>query len=383
MISTKYTIREQNEANILNTIITEKEISRAEISQQTGLNKASVSAITKKLLEDELIFETRVGDASNTGGRKPILLTFNRQSSLVIAFDLGYNYIEALLAFIDGTVVETVSKRRIQVQASTILSEMEQIIDRFMEVQPVTPHGIVGLTAGIHGIVDHESILFTPYYDLDKSDFLEGLQQKYDFPVFIHNEANLAALGEYTFSSRYQSLVSVSIHSGIGAGIVESGRLQIGKHGRAGEIGHSILYPYGRSCPCGNHGCLEQYASNRVTYEEFGALKGLDYVNSEILLQYVEKNDKDALAAIQKNAELLSIGINNIIMMYDPDVVVINSSLYRRIPQMVDLVNDQLKSRFSKQVVIRNTFLEDKATLYGAFAVSAQNFLNIQKLKLN
>lgn len=383
MISTKYTIREQNEANILNTIITEKEISRAEISQQTGLNKASVSAITKKLLEDELIFETRVGDASNTGGRKPILLTFNRKSSLVIAFDLGYNYIEALLAFIDGTVVETVSKRRIQVQASTILSEMEQIIDRFMEVQPVTPHGIVGLTAGIHGIVDHESILFTPYYDLDKSDFLEGLQQKYDFPVFIHNEANLAALGEYTFSSRYQSLVSVSIHSGIGAGIVESGRLQIGKHGRAGEIGHSILYPSGRTCPCGNHGCLEQYASNRVTYEEFRALKGLDYVNSEILLQYVEKNDKDALAAIKKNAELLSIGINNIIMMYDPDVVVINSSLYRRIPQMVDLVNDQLKSRFSRQVVIRNTFLEDKATLYGAFAVSAQNFLNIQKLKLN
>ena len=383
MISTKYTIREQNEANILNTIITEKEISRAEISQQTGLNKASVSAITKKLLEDELIFETRVGDASNTGGRKPILLTFNRQSSLVIAFDLGYNYIEALLAFIDGTVVETVSKRRIQVQASTILSEMEQIIDRFMKVQPATPHGIVGLTAGIHGIVDHESIPFTPYYDLDKSDFLEGLQQKYDFPVFIHNEANLAALGEYTFSSRYQSLVSVSIHSGIGAGIVESGRLQIGKHGRAGEIGHSILYPYGRTCPCGNHGCLEQYASNRVTYEEFRALQGLDYVNSEILLQYVEKNDKDALAAIKKNAELLSIGINNIIMMYDPDVVVINSSLYRRIPQMVDLVNDQLKSRFSKQVVIRNTFLEDKATLYGAFAVSAQNFLNIQKLKLN
>lgn len=383
MISTKYTIREQNETNILNTVITEKEISRAEIAQYTGLNKASVSAITKKLLEDELIFETRVGDASNTGGRKPILLTFNRKSSLVIAFDLGYNYIEALLAFIDGTVVETVSKRRIQVQASTILSEMEQIIDRFMEVQPVTPHGIVGLTAGIHGIVDHESILFTPYYDLDKSDFLEGLQQKYDFPVFIHNEANLAALGEYTFSSRYQSLVSVSIHSGIGAGIVESGRLQIGKHGRAGEIGHSILYPYGRSCPCGNHGCLEQYASNRVTYEEFRALKGLDYVNSEILLQYVEKNDKDALAAIKKNAELLSIGINNIIMMYDPDVVVINSSLYRRIPQMVDLVNEQLKSRFSKQVVIRNTFLEDKATLYGAFAVSAQNFLNIQKLKLN
>ncbi|KAF1303949.1 ROK family transcriptional regulator [Enterococcus sp. JM9B] len=382
MISTKYTIREHNEANILNTIIRKKEISRAEVAQQTGLNKASVSAITKKLLDDQLIFETRVGDASNVGGRKPIMLTFNRKSSLVIAFDLGYNYIEGMLAFIDGTVVDTISKRRITVTAATIFNEMKQIIDHFIEIQPPTPHGIVGLTAAIHGLVKQEKIIFTPYYDLDQSTFIEELQKNYDFPIFIQNEANLAALGEYTFTSQYQNLVSISVHSGIGAGIVTSGKLQQGKHGQAGEIGHSILYPNGRECPCGNHGCLEQYASNKVTYDQFGKLKNLDYVNSEILLRYVEKQDTEALAAIQQNAALLSVGINNIIMMYDPEIVVINSSLYRRIPQMVNLVTEELKSRFSESVIIRNTLLEDKATLYGAFAVSAQNFLNIQKLKL-
>lgn len=383
MISSKYTIREQNEANILKTVIDEKEISRAEISVQTGLNKASVSAITKKLIEDQLIFETRVGDASNAGGRKPIMLTFNRQSSLVIAFDIGYNYIEAMLAYIDGTVVETVSERRISVSAETIVAQIQAVIKNFQTVQPATPHGIVGMTIAIHGVVYKNRPTFTPYYDLDQIDLQKALEVFYDFPIFIHNEANLAALGEYTFSSQYQSLVSISIHSGIGGGIVEGGRLQLGKHGQAGEIGHSILYPFGRPCPCGNHGCLEQYASNKVTYNEFAELKHLDDVNSEILLSYVAHGDEDALALIKKNAELLSIGINNIAALYDPDIVVINSSLYRRIPAMVEMVTATLESRFSKDIVVRNTLLDDKATLYGAFAVSAQNFLNIQKLKLN
>ncbi len=75
MISSKYTIRELNQATLLKTIIEKKEVFRAELAAATGLNKASVSDITKKLLDDQLIVETRVGDASTAGGRKPIMLT--------------------------------------------------------------------------------------------------------------------------------------------------------------------------------------------------------------------------------------------------------------------------------------------------------------------
>lgn len=382
MISSKYTIREQNEAKILTVIIDKNEVSRAELSTLTGLNKASVSAITKKLIEDEFISETRIGDASNVGGRKPIMLTFNRQSALVIAFDLGYNYIEAMLAYIDGTIIDSIRKRRIDVSAENVVGQMKKIIDHFLSIQPNTPHGIIGLTAAIHGQVHNNVIHFTPYYNLDKGNLWEELQAICDFPVFLENEANLAALGEYTFSSHYQNLVSISIHSGIGAGIVENGDLQVGYRGRAGEIGHSILYPHGKECPCGNLGCLEQYASNKATYQEYAKQEGLDYVNSDTLQQAFQEKNDHAIALLEKNAELLSIGINNIIMMYDPEIVVINSSIYRKIPEMIPFINAHIKNRFSKDVLIRNTFLEKSATLYGAFANSAQNFLNIKKLKL-
>ncbi|MGM0216805.1 ROK family protein [Enterococcus sp. AZ109] len=382
MISSKYTIREQNEAIILQTIIQQEEISRADLASQTGLNKASVSAITKKLLEDQLILETRIGDASNAGGRKPIMLTLNRRTALVIAMDIGYNYIEAMLSYIDGTIVKKIEKKRLSITKANVLAEIETIIKPFMQAQPETPHGIVGLALAVHGVVDQDRPVFTPYYDLDQIDLKHELQLRYSFPIFVQNEANLAALGEYAFSSQYQSLVSLSIHSGVGSGIVESGELQLGKQGQAGEIGHTILFPHGKQCPCGNEGCLEQYASNKVMYADFAEKKQLDYVNSEILAAHVEQNDPLAVELVHENATYLSIGINNIVMLYDPDVVVINSSLYRRLPQLIETVTHQLKSQFAKDIVITNTSLEGNATLYGALAVATQHFLNVKQLKI-
>jgi predicted NBD/HSP70 family sugar kinase len=382
MIVSKYTIREQNEAMILNAIIQQKEISRADLSSLTGLTKASVSAITKKLMDDSLIIEERVGSSSTLGGRKPIMLTFNRQAGLVISMDIGYNYIEAMLAYIDGTLIKHFTMKQVSITKENVLENIQKVYKEFSKAKPDVPHDIVGMTIAIHGTVYENQITFTPYYDLDDFPLYEELQKIYPFPVTLYNEANLAALGEYTFSSLSKNLISISIHSGVGAGIVHDGVVEIGKHGQAGEIGHSILFPQGKLCPCGNHGCLEQYTSNKVIYNEFASLKKLEAVNSNILTYYIQKKDPDALAIAKKNAELLSIGINNLIMLYDPDVIVINSSLYRSVPEMVDWVKEHLTSSFSKDVIIRNTFLQNKAILYGGLAVSAQNFLNIQELKL-
>lgn len=382
MITSKYSIREQNEATILKTVIDKKGISRAELSVFTGLNKASVSSITKTLIDEELVTETGIGDGSTSGGRKPILLEFNGQSALSISFDIGYNYIEALLSYLDGTELETVSQRKISVTASNVVSFIKQIIAQFEQKIPITKHGIIGVTIAIHGIIHQNKIVFTPYYDLDQMNLYEELADSLAYPIYLENEANLAALGEYTFSSHFDSLVSLSIHSGIGAGIVEDGKLQLGKHGKAGEMGHSILYPRGRQCPCGNHGCLEQYASNKVLYDTFSEAKSLSSVNSKVIGTAYHAQDPVAVELINNNCFLLSIGINNIVTLYDPEVVIINSSLYREIPTMIELVKQQIESHFSKDIIIKNSSLENKATLYGCIAINAQRFLNVQKLKL-
>ncbi|MFT4245112.1 MAG: ROK family transcriptional regulator [Micrococcaceae bacterium] len=381
LITNKYIIREQNEAAILQEIINRGQISRAELSTQTGLNKASVSSITKKLIEDELIFEIGIGDSSSSGGRKPIMLAFNGKSALVIAFDLGTNYLEGVLAYIDGTIVETYSKERISIGSTNASEEINLAFTQLTLKQPDTPLDIVGMTVAIHGVVNRHQPIFTPHYDLDKIDLYKELKANYSFPIHLYNEANLAALGEYTFSSEYQNLVTVSIHSGIGSGIVESGEMFLGKNGQAGEIGHTILFPNGKQCSCGNRGCFEQYASSNVIYDKLAKQKQLEYVNSSIFLEYVSKNDKEAQALIQGNAEFLSIGINNIIMMYNPEIIIINSSLCRAIPQMIEIINQYLKSQFSREIEVKNTLLGDYATLYGGVSVSCQEFLRVKGLK--
>jgi predicted NBD/HSP70 family sugar kinase len=382
MISSKYTIREQNEAQLLNSIIRHEEISRAQLAETSKLNKASVSAITKTLIADQLIFEKRVGDSSTVGGRKPIFLTLNNKAALLIALDLGFNYVDSMLAYLDGTVIKHVKKHHIKVSAANVLPLIQESITELLTPMVETPHGIIGMTCAIHGQVFENNILFTPYYDLDQLDLATALRHEYDFPIYLENEANLSALGEYTFSGDAEKLISISMHNGIGAGIVDHGTLQIGAKGKAGEIGHTIFQPHGKKCPCGNLGCLEQYGSNQVLYEKIATLKQLVQADSDTIKYYYDQDDSAVHALLKEYATILSVGVNNIIMMAAPEIVVINSSVIRKVPAIIPMIEQQLNNRFAAGVVIRNTTLQEKSTLFGGLAFVIQKFLNIQELKL-
>ena len=382
MIHSKYTIRENNEATVLNAIISQKEISRAELSVHTGLNKASMSSITKKLLEDELIHEDRIGDAARIGGRKPIMLTFNGKAALTLSVDIAPNYVEGLIAYVDGKVLYEAEIKGIKVSAENALSHITELVEKLMQHSEETPHGIIGLCVAIHGLVDQEEIVFTPNYTL-QSDLKVQLEDVYPFYVHLENEANLAALGEYTFGSSSDSVVSLSIHTGIGAGIVENGKLRTGKTGKAGEIGHSILYPDGRKCPCGNEGCLEQYASHQAIYSELEQMLAVPDINSSLVIERYKKGDPVIQKTLRTNAHYLSIAVNNLAVIYEPDLVVINSSIYSQIPELISILKGDLKGKFSCDTRVISSSLKRKATLFGGVAKSTQNFLNIQNLKMN
>jgi len=382
MIHSKYTIRENNEATILNAIISQKEISRAELSVHTGLNKASVSVITKKLLDDGLIHEDRIGEAARIGGRKPIMLTFNGKAALTLSLDVAPNYVEGLIACIDGKILYESEIRGIKVTSENVLDHITAMVEKLTLHVEETPHGIIGLCIAIHGHVNQGEIVFAPNYTL-QSDLKARLEEVYPFYVYLENEANLAALGEYTFGSASDSLVSLSIHTGIGAGIVENGRLRSGKKGTAGEIGHSILYPDGRKCPCGNEGCLEQYASHQAVYAELEQLLALPGINSSVVIERYKKGDPLVQKTLQSNAHYLSIAVNNLTVIYEPDLVVINSSIYSQIPELIDILKGDLKGKFSSETNVANSSLKKKATLFGGVAKSVQNFLNIQNLKMH
>ncbi|MCB5954211.1 ROK family transcriptional regulator [Enterococcus sp. CWB-B31] len=382
MENSNYTRRTSNESLCLEFIMNNKDLSRAELSTMTGLTKATISVIVKKLLEDHLVLETGIGVSSNAGGRKPINLQYNGKAGLSISIDVGYNYINALLSYLDGEEISILQKKPIALNEETIKKHFSEIIESFNESLPQTYYGVIGIVVAVHGPVYDGNIIFTPHYNLDRIPFRKITEELSDYPVYLENEANLSALGEYTFTSESSSLISINMHSGIGAGIVQNGLLQVGSHGFAGEIGHQIVMINGKKCLCGNHGCLEMYAANKVCFEKFAQAKSMDYVNAIILREYYQNHDPDAIQVVQENIRYLSVGINNLIAHYDPEVIVLNSSLYREIPEMIQQLKQILQNRFSNKVIVRNTLLNEKSTLLGGLVLNLQHFLDVKQIKL-
>ena len=124
------------------------------------------------------------------------------------------------------------------------------------------------------------------------------------------------------------------------------------------------------------------YAANKVCYDRFAQKKKLDYVNAIILREYVQNQDRDALQVVEENINYLTIGINNLIAHYDPSIIILNSSLYREIPDMIEQLKGNLHNHFSNQLVVRNSSLNEKATLLGGLVLNLQHFLEIKHLKL-
>src|SRR5699024_10984662 len=95
-----------NVHEIISEIINHPEISRSEISHSTGINKATVSAVVKKLIDQAYVVETGTGSASTSGGRKPILLKINKKSGVSISFDIRFDKVSYMVNHLNGDVIE-------------------------------------------------------------------------------------------------------------------------------------------------------------------------------------------------------------------------------------------------------------------------------------
>lgn len=375
-------IREQNTYLVLTEIVNNPEISRAQISSQTSLNKATVSEIVKKLIEEKYVIETGIGESSSTGGRKPILLKINKKAGISISFDIRYDRLSYMITYLNGEIITTESKY-FEITKDNVVSIIEKIVSDYRATMEDIPFGVIGIGIALHGIVSENKILFTPYYDLDQIDLAGVLQERLNVMVHIENEANLSALAESTFNSKYSHLISCSIHTGIGAGIIINQNLYRGYEGRSGEVGHTVLYPHGKECPCGNKGCFEQYCSERALIKYFQEIYQDTSLTFKDLVNYYKDRDEKTINIISTYSENLSIGLSNLMGTYGPEAVYINSEVIREIPEILDLVREHLNQTIYKRIPLYPSSLAKHASLYGATVLNIQNFLQLQSLEFS
>lgn len=373
----KFNIRKANIVEILKLLFNNPNISRIDISKLINLNKASVSEIISLLVEKEIVSEIGIGNGSSSGGRKPILLKLNEKAGLSLSIDLGTNYIGFLLTDLNKNIIayehyETVVNKDnvVDIVVNTINS-LENYIGEYK-------YGLIGVSLAIHGRVYNDSIKFTPYYDLDKINLKEELSKILPKIRFhLENESNLAAIGEFENSEeKLKNSIVINVHSGIGSGIIINEKLYTGFEGRSGEIGHMVLVPNGKKCPCGNKGCFEQYCSIPALLEEFNNKSSLKVKTVKELCMLYTSNNKEAVDIISNNIELMAIGITNIFNLFAPDNIFIHSELIDYIPEYLNLVNDKINSVFSKDVTLLPNKLDGKSNLFGGITRCIYDFLN-------
>ncbi len=158
MIVNRNTIREQNETIVLTAIINHPNTSRAAISHDSGLNKATVSEIVKKLLKEKLVVELGTGQSSVVGGRKPVLLKVNANGGYAMSLTITQTKISSLVCNLQGRIVAQYDLVR-KVEASNIIDSIEEVVLYHRKSLTKTPFRFVGIVVSIDGFVHEDEIV--------------------------------------------------------------------------------------------------------------------------------------------------------------------------------------------------------------------------------
>ena len=234
-------LKKINRSKIVEVILEHGMISRADISKVTGINKATISAQVAELLEEELVCEKEI--EYNQVGRRPIMVSINKESGYVLGIDLDYGTILYSLADLQGNLIHSYTEITETDQYEEIVNLLQLQIQEFQDKCAGSRYGLISVMIGVHGTVKKdEQIYYIPKYKWKNKNLKDDLQQKLGLEIHIENNANLAAYAESVFKYPESShLISLIFTSGIGAGIIFDQKIQRGFHGYAGEMGHMII----------------------------------------------------------------------------------------------------------------------------------------------
>lgn len=372
----KELIRKMNRKLVLENIIHNGPVSRAATAKKLGLTRATVSAIVQELIEDAYVEE--IGSQDTSLGRKPILLRFCGQNGHVLSLNLKVDEIILMACDLEGNEILHLSHRE-TLTRQNVLSLLDSLILQTIESLPPTPFRVVGITLGIHGTVQDQEILFAPNYPLAGLPLASALNSRLGIPVWLENEANLSALADNAFSAAGPNLIHINIHTGVGAGIIVNRRLYRGKDGNAGELGHTVVVPEGRPCPCGSRGCLEQYIADPAILAEFSRRSGLPSPSMEDLAAAWEHRDLAAVNTVDDFVRYLAVGINNLGNLFSPDCIIISSALLSCLPQLLPMIRSCLPPRLRNTFALSISECGDRSILMGGASLAISRFLKIQE----
>lgn len=378
-------LKEYNQAGILDLIRLKKAVSRAELSELTGLTPTAAGIIVSNLLERGLIGESGIGESS--GGRRPVLLELKSHSFFTVGVDLDTSYLNLALMDITGsTVGESFIKLSENIGFCAVMSSIESLVGQLLQQHDISTDKLLGIGISVPGLVDADTgeIILAPNLGWRNVNVKESLSGLTDIPVYLENEAMASAVAENWIGScqGIQNFICINVKSGIGAGIFVNGKLYRGASGSAGEVGHIFVDEAGAKCACGNYGCLETRSSTTHIVEKAKKLVrqgtvssinnagDVEQINIDTIIAAAREQDEIAKSILVESARYIGIAVSSLINILNPSRIVLGKEFVK----YGDLVLDQLKKTALHKALelpgskadIIITPLGEKASMLGA-----------------
>lgn len=329
-------LKQLNRMALVRQVSTQPGLSRAALADVLGLTKSTVSLLARELVDEGWLTESELLVTGEVGRRAtPLHLDPDRLA--LLGADLGVDEARVVATNLLGEVLDTriVSYEDAHDPASCIrLAALAMVRLARRLARPGTAGGagarrVLGVGLGLHGAVDEARgvLRHAPHQgwrDVDVAGLLrlhvagsplDGL------PLYMQNEANVAALGEFEFADHasIDPLIYLSIGYGVGAGVIVNDRLLTGLHGFAGEVGHAILQVDGPPCSCGRRGCADAL----IGLESLLGSERPSHPALERLFRRVADGHAPTCAAVDAAGRQLGVLLNNLWAGFDPMAIVI------------------------------------------------------------
>ncbi len=351
--------------------------SRADISAETGLTRATVSALTDRLIAGRLVDELPPL-MSQRAGRPAVPLVPARRTLASVGMEVNVDYLGIRVVDLAGTVLAGRVEEG-DFRASDPAIVLDQLARMYAEVLGPVEIEIpsVGACLAVPGLVDRRTgpLRLAPnlhWRNVDVAALFRASSATSAVELRLGNEATLAARAEAAAlrHTDTQTFLYLSGEVGIGGALVVDGAVFAGRHGWSGEIGHTVIDTAGPRCGCGSTGCLEQYAGKDALMR--GAAMDLALPVTE-LITAAEAGDDRALRSLTGAAAALGTALANAVNLVDVETVVLGGIYAPLAPFLLPGILEQLRGRVLSApwsgLQVQPARARDYAALSGAASV--------------
>lgn len=315
---------------------------RADVTRALSISPGSATTLTADLIAAGLLREVEDAPRGASRGRPPVALEVVPEAAYVVGIKLSDEQHSAVLTDFAGqmiadAILPTTAARK---SLDEVLDEIDSLISAVLVAGDAQRGQIKAVGVGLSGIIDHQTgmVAWSPLLNDRDTALGAAFSARFDIPVHVDNDANVLTLAELWFGAgrAMTDFAVVTIENGVGMGLVLNNRLFRGSRGMGLELGHTKVQLDGALCRCGQRGCLEAYLADYALARE--AATALDrnprnlqspHAMLESLYAQAKGGNQAARTIFRRAGRYLSVGLSNVIQLFDPDLIVLSGERMR------------------------------------------------------